>query len=107
MEAGAPEDLVCPLTLQLLDDPVILVADGITYARAAIEAHLAWCREKGKPLTSPITNLAIDDPADASLAPNVRARRGLIIYTEAETREWERAERPWREWEAAVGGGAV
>ena len=46
VEAGAPEELVCPLTLQLLVDPVILTGDGITYSRAAIEEHLALCRDR-------------------------------------------------------------
>ena len=38
LEAHAPEDLVCPITLKLLVDLVLLVANGITYSRAAIEA---------------------------------------------------------------------
>ena len=46
VEAHAPEELVCPLTLQLLVDPVILAGDGITYSRAFIETHLAWCRDR-------------------------------------------------------------
>ena len=46
VEAGAHEELVCPLTLQLLDDLVMLVGDGMTYSRAAIEMHLAWCRDR-------------------------------------------------------------
>ena len=80
---------------------MFLVVDGITYSRAAIEAHLAWCRENGKPLTSPSTNLVIDDPAHALVAPNVRARSHLITYKEAKAREWEAAMARWRE---ATGG---
>jgi hypothetical protein len=37
--------MLCPITLHLLDDPVVLVADGCTYLRAAIELHLAFCRQ--------------------------------------------------------------
>ena len=46
LEAKAPEELICPLALHLLDDPVTLLADGITYSRAAIEQHLEHCRSR-------------------------------------------------------------
>ena len=45
VEARTPESLLCPITLHLFDDPVVLAADGCTYSRAAIEQHLAFCRE--------------------------------------------------------------
>ena len=44
LEAHAPDQLICPITLSLLDDPVLLFGDGCTYSRAAIEEHLAHCR---------------------------------------------------------------
>ena len=46
LEAHTPESLLCPITLELLDDPVVLVADGCTYSRAAIERHLDHCRAR-------------------------------------------------------------
>ena len=46
---GAPEEFLCPLTLELMRDPVI-AADGHTYERAAIAAWLA------RKSTSPVTN---------------------------------------------------
>ena len=46
VEAAAPDNLTCPITLHLLDDPVFLAADGCTYSRVAIEAHLAHCRSR-------------------------------------------------------------
>jgi ankyrin repeat protein len=46
LEAHAPEDLMCPISLQLLAEPVMLVADGITYSRAAIDEHFAFCRQR-------------------------------------------------------------
>ena len=36
-----PEELVCPLTHELMVDPVILVASGQTYERAPLEQWLA------------------------------------------------------------------
>ena len=46
LDEHAPESLVCPISLHLLEDPVILAGDGCTYSRAAIEAHLAHCRAR-------------------------------------------------------------
>ena len=46
LEAGAPDELVCPITLLLLLEPVFLVADGITYSKAAIQEHLDCCRDR-------------------------------------------------------------
>ena len=45
LKARTPESMLCPIKLHLLDDPVVLFADGCTYSRAAIEAHLALCRQ--------------------------------------------------------------
>jgi hypothetical protein len=50
-----------------------------------------------KPLTSPKTNLQIDE-GGAQLFPNVVVRGLMVEYKEAETREWAEAERRWREW---------
>ena len=39
--SGPPEELVCPLTHELMVDPVILMASGQTYERAPLERWLA------------------------------------------------------------------
>ena len=44
LEADAPDHLQCPISLALLDDPVLPPADGCTYSRAAIEQHFDACR---------------------------------------------------------------
>jgi len=53
--AEPPEHLLCPITYELMDDPVIL-DDGYTYERRAIEEHL---RRNG--LVSPMTNGPVSD----------------------------------------------
>jgi len=53
-EDGAPENLICPLSLCLFED-VVMAMDGISYSRQSIQAHIDFCKEKGKPLTSPMT----------------------------------------------------
>ena len=46
LEASTPENLLCPITLELQDDPVVLLGDGCTYSRAAIKQHLGLCRKR-------------------------------------------------------------
>jgi hypothetical protein len=46
LEDDTPDHLKCPLTLCLMEDPVILVADGCTYERIAIEGHLSYRRQR-------------------------------------------------------------
>ena len=47
----APDDFKCPISLELMTDPVTLVGDGMTYERASIERWLAAGNT-----TSPVTN---------------------------------------------------
>ena len=45
--AAPPDELVCPISLELMDkDPVVLAVDGFTYSKAAIEAYFARCRKR-------------------------------------------------------------
>lgn len=129
LETHAPDILVCPIAFSLMHDPVVLAADGCTYSHAAIEAHFNYCRGRefkeggggvfvtnaltlpshhtkhpptgGQPLTSPKTNLAIMDAADARLIPNVLARGQVSDYKVAKQREWEELEQRWQAWAAA------
>ncbi len=115
LEKEAPDALSCPISFQLLDDPVILVADGCTYSRACIQQHLDHCRTRKyhagleggrsrrkrthccpflyhtdhKPLTSPTTNLTIRGAEDARLVDNVSIRAMVLEYKERRTKEWE------------------
>ena len=64
-----PHAFVCPLTFEIMHDPVLLVGDGQTYERAEIER---WLQKKQ---TSPMTNAKL---TTTLIAPNV-ALRGLVI----------------------------
>jgi ankyrin repeat protein len=46
LDAHAPEILLCPISLQLMEEPTLLVADGCTYSRVSIEQHLEFCRQR-------------------------------------------------------------
>jgi hypothetical protein len=60
----APNEYMCPITGELMEDPVV-AADGHTYERAAIEQWFATGRR-----TSPKTNAVIE----ARLVPNTQLR---------------------------------
>ncbi len=72
-DSDAPNELLCPITLELMRDPVI-AADGHTYEREAITAWLE-ARE-----TSPKTG---EDLPDKRLIPNHVLRGQVIAWTEA------------------------
>ena len=61
-EIETPDEYLCPITHELMRDPVI-AADGYSYERSAIEA---WLRSGGAPV-SPMTNAPLVSP---TLTPN-------------------------------------
>uniref|UniRef100_A0A7S3NKQ3 U-box domain-containing protein n=1 Tax=Aureoumbra lagunensis TaxID=44058 RepID=A0A7S3NKQ3_9STRA len=66
-----PSSFLCPITLSLLRDPVVLVTgSGHSFERAALEAHLRFF-----PYRDPITN--IDHPSKLKFTPN-RALKAAI-----------------------------
>jgi hypothetical protein len=65
-------------------------------SRAHPTQHPNHLQAEDKPLTSPKTNLVIE-PTQAILAPNVLVRGLVLEYKETKKREWEAAERQWRQ----------
>ena len=74
---GVPPELVCPITHELMVDPVISV-DGQTYERAAIERVFGETRE-GKKVRSPVTGSLL---SSRSLIPNVSIRSQCVEYAD-------------------------
>jgi len=68
-----PEDLCCPITCELMKDPVI-TADGDTFERCAIEQWLSTGAR-----TSPTTNEPLDN---LTLIPNHVAKRLITSLLE-------------------------
>ena len=66
-DASVPSNFICPITHEIMQDPVILVDSGHTFERLAIEAWLARIN------TNPLTGA----PTTATLIPN-HALRGVI-----------------------------
>jgi hypothetical protein len=73
----APSDMLCPITCEIMKDPVIC-SDGNTYERKAIER---WLLTNNK---SPSTNLPL---VNKTLIPNVFAKRVIDAYKEAKLKE--------------------
>jgi hypothetical protein len=61
------EAFVCPLTKQVMRDPVTLES-GQTYERVAIERWLEECRENGREPVCPITSQQVTAPPKPSIA---------------------------------------
>jgi hypothetical protein len=78
-DADPPSDLLCPVTLELMVDPVILVGDGHTYSRAGIEE---WLRHKS---TSPKTNQRLAAPEDTRCVPNYLIRSQVLEWIDRHT----------------------
>ena len=72
--SGPPEDLICPLTHELMVDPVMLYGSGQTYERAPIERWLATHD------TDPMTGVLLDSPMDKTLRENVLVRKQCRKY---------------------------
>eukprot|EP01035_Chromulina_nebulosa_P015907 gene15907-21078_t len=47
-----------PISMALYEDPVF-TSDGHTYERSVIAKWFAYCKEQGKKVTSPLTNLEL------------------------------------------------
>jgi hypothetical protein len=89
---GAPDFLLCPISLCLLRDPVI-AQDEQTYDRKSLEAWIAQCAAKGQPLTSPKNGLVMG-PA---FLRNQAIRLLVGEYLEQKTKEWEEKKRARKE----------
>ncbi|XP_024384626.1 U-box domain-containing protein 43 [Physcomitrium patens] len=61
------EAFVCPLTKQVMQDPVTL-ENGQTYERAAIERWFQECKENGRPILCPMTGQEVSTTVKPSLA---------------------------------------
>lgn len=61
------EAFVCPLTKQVMQDPVTL-ENGQTYERVAIERWFQECKDNGRPTVCPMTGQKVDTTVKSSLA---------------------------------------
>ena len=71
--AEVPDDYVCPITSEIMTDPVSTL-DGFTYERAAITE---WLRTKD---TSPKTGATLESK---TLIPNHLVRSMILAFNEA------------------------
>ena len=76
MSSIIPDYLICPITLDLMDDPVIC-ADGITYNRKSIQK---WLETNN---TSPKTNTILKD---IGLIPNLALKKAVANFKRKDTK---------------------
>ena len=95
-----PAHVCCVLTLDIMQDPCILVGDGFTYERAQIEEWIATHIVNGDPVTSPITGTLLPPDGDV-LVPNL-AVRWLVADWVVENQQQAFVE--WWWWDENGGG---
>ncbi|KAL4420785.1 hypothetical protein ABPG75_010441 [Micractinium tetrahymenae] len=78
--AGAPRHFFCPISLQLMRDPVVVAATGQTYDRPCIER---WLSQGNR--SCPATGQSLAEPVQ--LVPNVALRNSI--------EEWAEKHAPW------------
>jgi hypothetical protein len=95
-EQPAPDEYYCPITTELMQNPVF-ASDGHTYEREAIEA---WSVKGGATVLSPMTNEPL---LDRVLTPN-RSMRVLILDWQSARYQQESgaSNMPIREWLVSV-----
>ena len=69
--------MVCPITNAILEEPVE-AEDGHTYSEQAILDWFASCKERGLPITSPLTRKKMS----TLLIPNVSMKTRISTYRE-------------------------
>lgn len=79
---GAPDHMICPLTLSLVYDPRI-ASDGFTYQKRAIERYIKAAKASGEKLVSPMTGEPL---ADVTI-PNHLVRQTVLKYIDQ--KKWE------------------
>ena len=70
--ADCPSDLKCPISQELMDDPVMFVQSGNTYERRMI---MHW--QVDHPRHDPLTGVTYDE---AKLAPNLAVKRLIAEF---------------------------
>ena len=95
-----PEDYICPISLMLMEDPVMVVQSGITYEREEIEAAL-----RINPNRDPKTNQEWSSPL--TLAPNVLVRKMILEWQERKAQAPPPMEEPPQQDAGPSGAGAV
>jgi len=66
---GALDTFFCPITGDVMENPVMCIVSGNTYEASAIRKHFGNCVEHGKQPFDPLTNQIVENPRK-ELVPN-------------------------------------
>ena len=72
--------MACPITNAIFEEPVV-AEDGHTYSEQAIRDWFASCKERGLPVTSPLTRKEMSE----QLTPNMGMKTTISAYREERT----------------------
>ena len=74
-----PDHFVCPITYQLMEDPVLISASGTgkSFEREAIQQHFVKRMQDHAPLTDPCGNQEVPR---ADLTPNINLKEAIEDY---------------------------
>lgn len=77
-----PPHFLCPITFDVMQDPVVVAGSGNTYDRKSIQRHLAI------KASDPLTNVELHQPGDRRLVPNnaLRSQIGETIAGQVDLR---------------------
>ena len=54
------EEMICPITMELMQNPVINTVSRITYDGNAMNQYVDSCRQNQRPITDPVTRQVFD-----------------------------------------------
>lgn len=73
-------EMICPITLRIMRRPMILLADGRTYEKRAIQRHIMTQHRQGMTIRSPVTNESLEQ--HIVLIPNDSMERMIMEIKE-------------------------
>ena len=72
------EGMICPITMELMQNPVINTVSHKTYDGNAMNQYVDSCRQNRRPITDPLTRQVFDPATD--LVPNKFARDIIVEW---------------------------
>ena len=77
------QELVCPITQEILEDPVVLVASGIAFSRQSILQHIM---NEGRHARCPVTRQPIEFEGDMAFIPCTALKNIVEMLKDVKTK---------------------
>ena len=73
----AARQFLCPISMDIMQDPVVVGGSGNTYDRKSIEKHFQHCHR------DPLNNMELRRPQDRKLIPNNQLRSQIRVLVKS------------------------